>query len=82
MGSLGLLRPSLEGEAPGGLGFQVTVGIFVFSCIVLFAYLGKHRNEPVELGFFFPFFMTTFIRKPTYTDSVTSKTRLERTDQA
>lgn len=63
MGSLGLLRPSLEGEAPGGLGFQVTVGIFVFSCIVLFAYLGKHRNEPVELGFFFSFLYDYFHTK-------------------
>ena len=48
MDSLGLLKPSPEGEAPGGLEFQVAVGIFVFSCIVPFAYLGKHRDELVE----------------------------------
>lgn len=43
MGSLGLLRPSLEGEAPEGLRFQVTMGIFVFPCIVLFACLGEQK---------------------------------------
>lgn len=64
MGSLGLLRPSLEGEAPGGLGFQVTMGIFVFFCIVLFAYLRKHRNEPVEWGFF-PFFLSDYFHTKT-----------------
>lgn len=80
MDSLGLLRLSPEGKAPGGLEFQVTVGTFVFSCIVPFAYLGKHRNEPVELFCFS--FLTTFIPKPTCTDNVTSKTRLERMGQA
>lgn len=61
MDSLGLLKPSPEGEDPGGLEFQVAVGIFVFSCIVPFAYLGKHRDELVELFclfFFSDYFYT------------------------
>lgn len=58
------------------------MGIFVFACIVLFAYLGKHRNEPVEL-LCLVFFSDYFIDR-VYIDieRVTSKTRLERTDQA
>lgn len=55
----------------------MAVGIFVFACIVLFAYLGRHRNEPVEL-LCLVFFSDYFID----IERVTSKTRLERTDQA
>lgn len=42
--SLGLLRPSLDSDAPGGLELQVTMGIFCF-CFVLLVCLfkeGKH----------------------------------------
>lgn len=57
MGSLGLLRPSLEGEAPEGLRFQVTMETFVFPCIVLLACLG---GTEMNLWSWFLFFLFSF----------------------
>lgn len=42
--NLGLLRPSLDSEVPGGLELQVTMGMFCF-VFCLFAYLGKHIKK-------------------------------------
>lgn len=41
--SLGLLRPSLDSEAPGGLELQVTAGTFCFVLLVCLFREGRHN---------------------------------------